>query len=97
MCALTSLKFAMHGPAESEVFRTEHHTHEDMSHAIFFCVFFSCARAFCCGVCVVLVGVPTKQAVDRAFRTARELAPSIIFIDEFQALFASRDAGGGTG
>ncbi|CAN0202854.1 unnamed protein product, partial [Hapterophycus canaliculatus] len=39
----------------------------------------------------------SEKAVDRAFRTARELAPSIIFIDEFQALFASRDAGGGTG
>ncbi|CAM9333019.1 unnamed protein product [Laminaria digitata] len=39
----------------------------------------------------------SEKAVDRAFRTARELAPSIIFIDEFQALFASRDASGGTG
>ncbi len=38
-----------------------------------------------------------RQAVDRAFRSARELAPSIVFIDEFQALFAARDAGGGTG
>ncbi|CAM9442051.1 unnamed protein product [Pylaiella littoralis] len=39
----------------------------------------------------------SEKAVTRAFRTARELAPSIVFIDEFQALFASRDAGGGTG
>ncbi|CAN0339737.1 unnamed protein product, partial [Ectocarpus sp. 12 AP-2014] len=39
----------------------------------------------------------SEKAVDQAFRTARELAPSIVFIDEFQALFASREAGGGTG
>lgn len=48
-----------------------------------------------CVARVALCGV--LQAVDRAFRTARELAPSIVFIDEFQALFASRDAEGGTG
>ncbi|CAM9512107.1 unnamed protein product [Discosporangium mesarthrocarpum] len=39
----------------------------------------------------------SEKAVNQAFRTARELAPSIIFIDEFQALFSSRGAAGGTG
>lgn len=49
---------------------------------------------------LIVLGVdPTTaaQAIDRAFRTARELAPSIVFIDEFQALFASREVEGATG
>lgn len=54
------------------------------------------SRSFLCFV-PVHVREWRLKAIDRAFRTARELAPSIVFIDEFQALFASRDVEGGTG
>jgi SpoVK/Ycf46/Vps4 family AAA+-type ATPase len=42
----------------------------------------------------------SEKLVSSAFKTARENAPSVIFIDEFQALFTSRDGtlgGGGKG
>jgi transitional endoplasmic reticulum ATPase len=37
----------------------------------------------------------SEKAVRAAFKAAAEAAPSILFIDEFQALFASRDSSGG--
>lgn len=52
---------------------------------------------FCQEPCVFDCLFVAAQAIDRAFRTARELAPSIVFIDEFQALFACRDVAGTTG
>ncbi|CAM9321569.1 unnamed protein product, partial [Phaeothamnion confervicola] len=39
----------------------------------------------------------SEKAVTRAFLAARQLAPSIVFIDEFQALFSARAAGVGVG
>ena len=39
----------------------------------------------------------SEKAVARAFEAAKEMAPAIVFIDEFQALFADRNSGEGTG
>lgn len=39
----------------------------------------------------------SEKLVARAFETARDNAPSVIFIDEFQALFTNRDGAGGGG
>ena len=39
----------------------------------------------------------SEKLVAKAFETARDNAPSVIFIDEFQALFTSRDGVGGGG
>ena len=39
----------------------------------------------------------SEKLVASAFETARKNAPAVIFIDEFQALFTSRDGAGGAG
>lgn len=38
----------------------------------------------------------SEKEVEKVFKTARDLAPAIIFIDEFQALFADRSSGDGS-